>query len=71
VLVDTTEGQTVESGALVVLETEEGRTYARRAHRHDGVLTLTPVNPALQDEAVTIDEREIRKIHKIIGVLFE
>lgn len=71
VLVDTTEGQDLGENDLVVIETEDGSSYARRYHETDGQVTLTPVNPAYRGESVTLDEEQITRAHRIIGVLFE
>ena len=71
VLVDMRDGQSVSDGELAVVETHDGRTYARRLHTYDEHVTLFPVNPALRDHSVTLDRDEIKRAHKIVGVWFE
>ena len=71
VLVDTREGQDLSDNDLVVVETRDGRTYARRLHTDDGHITLCPVNPALKGQWVTLDRDEIKRAHRIVGVWFD
>ena len=71
VLVDTREGQDLSDNDLAVIETQDGRTYARRLHTDDGHIILCPVNPALKGQWVTLDRDEIKRAHKIVGVWFE
>ena len=71
VLVDTREGQDLSDNDLVVIETQDGRTYARRLHTDGDDITLLPVNPVLQGQSVTLERDEIRRAHRIVGVWFQ
>jgi len=71
VLVDTREGQDLSDNDLVVIETQDGRTYARRLHTDDGHIILCPVNPALKGQWVTLERDEIKRAHRIVGVWFK
>jgi len=63
--------RTARSGDLVVLETTDGHTYAKRLHITEDSYILTSVNYLAWEPPVIVKKEKTREVRVITGVYFE